>query len=428
MDSREILRTTAIAGGAAAIETLGLLAGTRSYIHMGDRSHNSFKVNQPTSRLLDAVMTPYTDPSGWGATHIEGHHKLADANVMPFIEIADALDWRDKNSHNGYHEPPETFDNLDYVAKDISLETAHTIGTVARELAEIGGYKPKEHYDKIEFAKAIDYWHPRFVYKNMKERAKQPTPSEWPDEKQIGIEDVWFRLMDPHSPSLHPEGPKPLPFFRDMIPLMYRSVERNWDSNEQLPDYAQRDELQQWQYEHRHKVVRGLTAAHFVGGAVVGAMLGERKPLQMAKNAALGGAVIGLSGVGLIAGGTLTNYFGHLGADPWRAFNTGEITPHEDGSLATNGNILLSLATLDEAGWQGNHHNHPEWIDFGNGKPLQAPVGFILKKLADDGALGFGHGEGFRDSEHRPDELHESVKLIQLERIKTLQKSQKQVV
>ncbi|MCA9342944.1 hypothetical protein KC950_02970 [Candidatus Saccharibacteria bacterium] len=421
MEKGEVTKVAAIAGVVAGAETLGLLTATRSYIHMGSRSHNSLGVNRATTRALDAMMTPYTDPSGWGATHIEGHHKLADANVMPFIEVADAMDWRDTHNHKGYHDPPESFDNLDYVAKDISLDTVREIGTVARELAAVGGYKPKQHYNKVEFAQAIDYWRPRYVYENMQERASRSTPSQWEHDKNITLDDVWFRLMDPHSPSLHPEGPKPYPFFRDMIPLMYRSVERNWDSNEQLPDYAHRDKRQNWHYEHRHQIVRGLTTAHFIGGAALGMVLGERRPAQILKNSLVGGAVIGLSGLGLIAGGTLTNYFGHLGADPIRAFKTGEITPNEDGSLATNGHISLSLATLDEAGWQGNHHEHPEWIDFGNGRPRQAPVGFIIKKLADKGLLGLGHGEGFNNSEHRPDELHDSVKFIQQERIRTLQ-------
>jgi hypothetical protein len=206
-----------------------------------------------------------------------------------------------------------------------------------------------------------------------------------------------------------------------MIPYMYRPTEKMFDSNDVLPDYAQRNEREQTRYENRKQMIRWFVAGHMVGGAALGAVLGERQPHQLAKNAAIGGAVIGLSGVGLIAGGTLTNYFGHLGADPWRAFRTGEITPHPDGSLATNGNVLLSLTTMDEAGWQGNHHNHPEWIDFGDGRPFQAPVGFILKKLADKGLLGFKHGDGFAGAEHRPDELHESVVLLQQERVRTLQ-------
>lgn len=420
MEKGEIARTGAFVGAAAAAETAALLTGTRSYIHMGPRSHNSLRVHEALARGIDAAMTPFTDPSGWGATHIEGHHQLADANVMPFIEVADYMDWRDHNSHADHPDPPETFSNLDYVAKDIDLDTAWEIGSIARELAENGGYMPKEEYTPGEARQALDDKSDRFVYQNMKQRAKRPTPREWPKDKQIGLEDVWFRLMDPHSPSLHPAGPKPLPFFRDMIPLMYRSVERNWDSNDQLPDYAQRDELQQWHYEHRSQIVRGLTVAHFVGGAAIGALFGEKKPSQLIKNSLAGGAVIGLSGLGLIAGGTLTNYFGHLGEDPARAFKTGEITPNEDGSLATNGHILLSLATLDEAGWQGNHHNHPDWIDFGDGKPMQAPIGYALKKMAEKGMLGLGHGEGFVDSEHRPDELHHSVRLIQDERIRTM--------
>ena len=421
MDKREIMRAAAIATSAAAAETLGLLAGTRSNVHMGDRSHNSLSVNKPTGLVLDAVMTPYTDPSSWGATHIEGHHKLADANVKPYIEIADALNWHEGNPYKLHFDPPEYFDNLDYIARGISLESVWEIGSQARDLALEGGYEPKDDYTQLEFDAVFDSTKPRFVYENMHERAKRPIPGQWPADKQIGLEDVWFRLMDPHSPSLHPEGPKLIPFFRDMIPLMYSSVERNWDSNQQLPDYAKRDELQQWHYEHRKLSLRILVLAHALGGAAIGIAAGERKPAQIAKNGLAGAAVIALAGVGLIAGGTITNYFGHLGADPMGAVRTGKITPHEDGSLATNGHTLLSALTLDEAGWQGNHHNHPDRIDFGDGTPSKAPVGYSLKRLADKGLLGLGHGSGFNDPEHRPDEVHQAVKSIQHERVRTIQ-------
>lgn len=400
----------------AAIGTAVLIGTTISRVHR-DGAHRSIHITEPFGHGLDALIGPYTDRAGWSATHRFDHHGKSDTNFLPIKEKYDYALWCEQHPDRAADLPllQDFYDGLDPVARRVSRDTVLEMGRLISSEV-VGLYVPPNDYT-LERAVEITRDEPSaYTYKNIDARARRPTPRQWPKGYQPTLQDRDYKLMDPHSPALLEHGAFFKPFVRYMVPL-YRGDERMWDSNTELPEDLHRDSYQQYIYDHREVLIKLYSAALVLGTVGLKAAMGERSMKEIIVNALVGGGIAAGMGGGLVAGGLLTNYIGHLGADPYYTMRSGILIPQSDGTLATNGNLLFAWLTGDEAGWQGNHHAHPEWIAFAK-KFYQAPFGTVFKKLAEKKWLGFREGSGFSGA--RPDTAHAATVMMEQERVRTV--------
>lgn len=400
----------AITAVGVAIEGATLLNDTVLYLHR-DLTHESLEIPSWLQAVMHASIEPYTNPNGWAATH-EVHHRVADADLFSFVQIADYLDYRNENPNKLKDHPPlpEKFGNLDRAAVDLDLATVYEIGVSGRELVE-GKYEPKEDYTPEEAEAVLDTKSLRYLYEDIRGKKTYPGPGEvW------HLEDVRYLLRDPHSPALHPNTVRGV--YEDNVPL-YSATESAFNNNDQLPERLARTPWQEKMHKHR-KLLLGLEiGAHVVGGAGIGYMLGQRKPSQMIRNGLVGGAIMSGGAYALVKGGQTVNAIGHGGIDPIRALRTNELIPNPDGSYTTNANRLLGYWTGDEAGWQGNHHARPWDIAFAE-RWRDAPFGKAVEFIARHHIL-LDERDGFGD-DTRPDVVHPAVQRIESERVKSMQR------
>lgn len=409
MRAGEVLtHPVAITVAAAVAESGALLAATTLLSHR-EKTHRSLELDPALKGALYATILPFNDPNSWAAVH-RVHHNVPDADMYPFIQVADYTDWRDANPDQAADHPdlPETFDNLDFYARDIPIATVREIGTKARELVA-GEYEPPGNYEPVKAAGVLDTLRPRFLYENIRGKAwRKPRD---PDKPRT-LEDVRYKIRDPHSPALHPDRVRGI--LRDNVPL-FVDVDRRFNQDGLPPD-LERTWLQEKLQKHRKAVLIADIVGHVVVPAAIGALFGQRKPKEVIRNGLIGGAAISAAARVIVEAGRQVNGRGHSGDDPSEAAKTGEITLNDNSSITTNAKLLLGYVTADEAGWQRNHHEHPDWIAFAK-RWTEAPLGKAVEWLAKKG-IGMKPGKGF-PGEVRPDMAHESVLMLLRERDRT---------
>jgi hypothetical protein len=393
--------TVPVAGLTAAGGILSLLHTAIE----GHRKETHRSLAFKSNRVEQAYRTSNShliDPKLWAAVH-RVHHSTPDANLEPFVEIADYADWHTAQTTRrpGQLELPNEFAGLDPAVKKIPFNTAYEIGALARDLV-VGRYKPAEDYSLREAGNILYNTKPRYFYEDaatMKHDQKHPVTLD----PNNSLHQIRFLLRDPHSPALHPQG---IPgVMRHNVPLYSYAHEniRNF-----VPDDLQPDELDAWTRENRAKLRLGYVGAMALAGVALSKS--NSRPEKIARGALLGSAASGLAVVALIAGGNVTNAMGHAGDLHRLTFRdalAGKVYPKTDGTYTTN-NKLLSPMTLDEVGGQEVHHDHPNSIAYslrrGVRRFIDAPFGSTLETMAKHGVI-FKPGDQFNTTnpDQRPD-------------------------
>jgi hypothetical protein len=393
------------------IEAAGIFYATVNKSHRND-AHESLDLDDALDFALKAYLYPFNDPNSWAAVHRGPHHNVTDADLYPFVRLADYVDWQHENPVEAdRHAPlPETFNNFDYTARAIPLDTAYDIGTTARELVD-GLYAPPKTYSTIHAAYVIDDSQPRYHYQDI--RKKNPRHKAIPEGQTRTLEDMHYRLRDPHAPVLHPDGVKGV--FRDNY-WLYVAADTQYN-RDGLPEDLQRGPLEQRLSELRQKMLIAEITAHVALPALYA--LAKGKGLKTAALYGLGGgAVISAKAVAILEGGAGVNSVGHSGMNPGEAWRTGVITPYPDGTFATDIQALWGSLTFDEGNRQKNHHEHPDWIAYGR-TAREAPFGKFTEWMADH-SIGMDHGPQFAGQAERPDLPHAAVVMLQKERVRTM--------
>jgi hypothetical protein len=410
MNSREAILYSGLTAGVALVN----LANTAVRDHRV-YTHESLKFNGPTTDRIARTMSAFlTDTKRWAAVH-RIHHSTPDANLTPFVELADFLDWQDTSLTRevAVIDRPEFVYGLDPAATEIPLEVAREIGVEARSLVE-GKYKVPTGYSVRNAANMLFNKSARFFYEDTQIMKKDKKKAV--DSKSGSVHDVRFLLRDPHSPVLHHEGV--VGILKQNVPL-YGYVENSMADTTVRPSDLMPDEIDEKLRESRTKLRLG-----YVGGMMLaGVALNRTKTIgEVPRHLVLGAAASGLAVASLIAGGNITNAFGHAGDTKNTTLKEilgGIVKPKPDGTYTSNASFLNFL-TLDEVGGQKIHHEHPDKVaytdDTGIKKLLKAPFGTIVEALANKGLMikisdNFGN-------DHRPDDPSQAVIMLQEERIR----------
>ena len=414
--SREAFVTTAVLTGAAAFASLSRTAIEDHRLW----THRSIAFeNDNLEKAYRVAGSHLTDTKRWAAVH-RIHHSTPDANLVPFVELADYIDWRNDPTidHETQPEIPGVVHGMDPVLKKLEVETAYEIGSIARELV-VGKYQPLANYTLRAAGLLLYDTKPRYFYEDAQEmKHDRENPVTFDPEKPPTLHQIRFLLRDPHSPALHRRG---IPgILRSNVPN-YGYVEHNFEDPSFRPEDLQPDEIDTWTRENRGKLRYAYVGGMVLTSIVLGRSLSREK---LARQAFLGAAASGLAVVGLIAGGNITNSFGHAGDIrrlTIKEFFNGVVHPYPDGTY-TNDDDSLGPATLDEVGGQRVHHDHPELIpyslDTGIRKIKKAPFGSLLEFMANRNII-LKTGDNFA-GQQRPDLPSEAVLRLQEERAKFL--------
>lgn len=410
MKTGEILKP---AVGLSAATALFSLANTairdhRLYTHRSvNYTHSGL---DKTARIMGGHLT---DSKRWAAVH-RVHHSTPDANLVPFVELADYIDHRNRPlAHIEDHpEIPDEVHGLDPAVESIDTDVAYEIGSLARELVA-GLYQRQQHYTPEEGDRILHSTEPRYYYESKAEMKRdRKNPVRYDPHNLPSLQQIRFLLRDPHSPALHRKG---IPgVLVDNVPN-YSYAESNFEDPAFRPKDLQPDQTDEWIRDNRSLLRYG-----YVGGMALAGMALSRP--KSAKEAAVGAAsgmtASGLAVVALIGGGNLTNGLGHAGdidkLTVREALN-GKVYPKADGTYTTDDKRLSPL-TLDEVGGQRIHHDHPYKIAYslqeGIEKLKDAPFGKFVEFLVRHNVI-LKAGDNFQDEEHRPDMPSEAVTKLQ---------------
>ena len=410
MSAREYLEPGAALTGAVAFVSL---ANTAVRDHRIWTHHSMDFQDEGIGNAARIAGGHLTDTKRWAAVH-RVHHSAPDANLTNFVEVADYIDWLAySNADNaGHPEIPDEIPGLDPAVPTIDTNTAYEIGWLAREL--VGGlYQPYEYFSPAVGARIVNGDPERFRYEDkqqMKRDRNQPVIFD-PDNLP-SLHDIRFLLRDPHSPPLHRRG---IPGVLLENVSLYGYAENNFTDPAFRPDDLRPDETDIWIRENRAKL-----RAAYVGGMALSGMLLSRpsSPEKAMAGALTGVAASGAAVLALIAGGNITNSFGHAGDIEkltLREFLAGKVYPKADGTYASD-DKRLSLPTIDEVGGQRVHHLRPDKIAYsmreGVEKLIDAPFGSFIHFLVDNGIV-FKPGDQFEGMERRPDMPSEAVVKLQ---------------
>ncbi len=376
------------------------------------RTHRSIVARPMAQRVLDILGAPFADTDTWAAVH-RVHHSTPDANLHPFLELADYIKWRE--AHPGAHdhiELPETILGFDPGAKEMTLDEVLTVGELTRDLVD-GMYHPQENYSDAEVTHLLDMSRLRYAYDDrLTDKPKAPI------DRTKTLDDLAPILRDPHSPVLEPAVTmRGIATPGGVIGTWLRNRPRYDEVDGRLrynPELRNPDIIttstEQKVFTHKNKI--RLAA---VGAAALAriALTRPETPAKIMQRGVEGAAIFGGATAALLFGGNTTNAWGHAGdlsarpdeshLDNMRRLVRGEVRMKADGTYTTN-NKILSAPTFDEVGGQKEHHDHPDYIaytrEIGVDGFRDAPFGSVLKLMADRGIL-FEHGPGFEGN--RPD-------------------------
>jgi hypothetical protein len=393
----------------AAVEAAAFVAGTVILDHRA-LTHDSLGI---TDRLLPFFQTTqaiFADPKPWAGVH-RIHHTIPDADLHPFIEVADYLDWADTKQPARHPSVPESFSNLDPCARDIPVACVRLIGSTARKSVD-DKYVPLKSYSPLEAARVLDNTNPRYFYEDTQTRKEKGRQTK---NGSVKLDDIVYMLRDPHSPVLHPKGV--LGVLIENVQL-YDFVEKHFNNEENVSEDLKRTAFEKQLREHR-KLIRTIWFAGNVATTV--ALSDSYEPADLAKQILIGSTAAGLTAGLILAGGNITNSLGHAGKYPLRALFFGRLVPKDDGTYSSNA-PLLNPFTLDEVGGQDEHHKRPWDIAYSSNKGIRktidAPFGSLLELMAKHKIL-LKSGQGF-ESNQRPDMPVEAVLMIQAFRRRTL--------
>lgn len=353
-----------------------------------------------------------TDRRRWASSH-RIHHATADANLLPFVLLADYVDFiHDPFAKNsGHPDIPDFVYGYDPAVNAINFNTAYEIGSLARELVE-GKYQPKTEFSPIEGVAILESPSDKFWYESDAEMKRdRQNPIKYDPDNPPSLNQIRFLLRDPHSPALDKRG---IPGILRTNVSKYAFVERNFEDPFFRDEDLQPDDIERWVRQNRSKLRYAYVGGMALAGVIRG---GGGSPAKMLGNALTGATASG-AGVGmLIAGGNITNSFGHAG--DWKqltleTFMDGKVYPKPDGTYSSNSK-LLSGPTLDEVGAQEVHHRKPWLIAYteklGLAGILEAPFGKFLETMVKLGIV-FEEGHQF-DGGPRPDLPSEAVLLLE---------------
>lgn len=407
MERSDFMRAGGLAAGVAFVN----LSKTAVLDHR-HWTHDSIAFENPTHEKIARTSGAHlTDTKAWASVHTI-HHSTPDANLLPFAELADYLDWHEAQTtlRPGQLEIPDTVRGFDPAIPELDVETAREIGVLARELVA-DFYTPQANYTAEEAHDIMLSPDDKFRYESQQAiKQARRNPIHY-DPENTSLHDMRFMLRDPHSPALHDKGI--LGILAYNVPL-YGYVEQSFQDPRFRLERLQPDDWDETLRENRAKLRWG-----YVGAMALATIAANRSktPGQAAGNAVLGAAASGLAVVGLIQGGNITNALGHGG--DWKKYRPSDIREgvvhvKPDGTYTSNSKTL-SAPTLDEVGGQYEHHEDPSRIAYttqeGWKRWAYAPYGRFLEKLIDKGVL-LKEGGNF-GGDHRPDLPSDAVLLIE---------------
>lgn len=417
---RPVAKNAALMTGAGFLLALPGFTGV-TILHHRKRTHRSIEVDPEYEAYIDHEMRVYSPiPELWSDVH-RNHHRYADVSLAPFMRIARAIDWIEANPEKAQGVTiRETYPNLDPKVKSFSRADVSIIGHSAEEdLQKRAGdlCKPPSSYTKDELRKLLNPTRPMYFY------SKHQKNTEYTQEE---IEDRLLR--DPHSPFLVPDrnGVRAV-LLRNAF--LYSDLSRVF---REIPELRSKD-LQKGQgLDHKMIRIQGFVDGTLQAADLVYKYRDKHGPEDEAK-ALAAGLAINLIKLGFhIAGGNITNSYGHAGeTTPTSIINATldeeyELVTNKDGTGSTdsvNGGVLgnlLSGFTFDEVGGQKVHHDRPDKIAYtlktGIKGFIAAWWGTTLDALAQNPDFPYlSPGKGFPGVKHedRPDMPSRGVRLIQ---------------
>lgn len=400
--------------------------------HHRQLTHRSLELHPILEKTIDRVMKHYGDPAGWAGVH-RIHHKFSDATTKPFLKIKEGVLWIQANPELAEGITiPKSFSHLDPFVKSFSLEDVLAIGDIAdREMREyLPSYEGPSAYTKEELQVLFNPTEPRYFYSEGPKQAGSYTQDEIAE----------IVLGDPHSPVRIPPPEKNgvRGVLKDNINLYRRAADLFKNRRDLIPEDLQKDS---------RDPKDNFRFADFVKGSMLLAPLvliarGKYKGADFAKAVLAGGAIYGISIGVQLAGGNITNSFGHRGVttdaglvtDPFKKEYKPAVNP--DGTISTNsvnGGLIgrfISLATLDEVGGQSAHHDGPGKIAFtfrsGLNAFIDAPWGRFLSFLAGNKyfpLINPGKGFDLKEGQVRPDDPSPALAIIHQRRVEQLKKA-----
>ena len=377
-------------------------------------THESLEAPVRVEQAMRFGGAHLTNTKRWAAVHTV-HHSTPDANLFPFVELADLVDFGGVKPSN----MPETMYGMDPVALEIDTATALAIGRSARTIVE-GFYTPQEEYQVDDVARIFFSRDPRYFYedKEIMDAERKAGPMDFDPDNPPNLVDIRFLLRDPHSPVLHRQG---IPGILRYNVSLYGYAETHFQQEAFMPEYLALDNVDRFLSDNRGKIRLGYVALMMAAAVGTGGKYGK---MDILRNATFGAASSGLAVVALIAGGNTTNALGHAGdlhALSFEEFMDGKVIPKHDGTFTTN-SPLLGPMSLDEVGGQKPHHDRPDLIAYTHDKGIRgfvaAPFGKTLEAMARN-KIVFKVGKNF-GGDHRPDDPSEAVLMLQDYRARVL--------
>lgn len=428
----EVLQNPFVQQGIiTSAEALGIVALTTVYNHR-ELTHDSLKLGRVMRAIARTAMRAIgMNPYVWASVHTI-HHAIPDMNLVPVLETADYLEWREE--HPEVTEPPipTKFTGLDPVA-ELSPEQIIDIGGSTRKLVK-GRYDKPTGYSDEEASRLSDADNSRYFYDelpgfiNRVLRREKPAPK--PSFPERSLQYLAPELQDAHSPALHRKGVVGILF--DNVPLYSKSSWHFEKNANRMPHLMQgvNDRIAENPKLGQRLLILGNIA-------IAAATFGSLTPLTLAGSVLSGYAMTGLMASGLRAGGNVTNSFGHGGKHPMKAFLRGvfrkQYQPEimADGTYSADVKGVGSVLTFDETGGQRVHHFFPWKIAYsvrrGIRKLIDAPFGAAILEPAVKLNLGMSRGNNFglEPGQRRPDEPTEATVKMQQARVHTLREKAK---
>ncbi|MEK7617130.1 MAG: hypothetical protein AAB414_03680 [Patescibacteria group bacterium] len=426
------IKPAKIAKVAAEMTVAGFLLslpGTTgvTIVHHRQDTHRSLEADPEYEDFVYKEMRVYSPtPKIWADVH-RNHHRYRDVSLAPFMRIARAIDWMEANPDKakGVDTPPDSYLYLDPKVTTFSKQDVLDIGHSAEEDLQKrtkGLCPPPTYYTKEKLEKLLNPTGPMYYYT----RHKRNT-----DYTQEEIEDRMSR--DPHSPLLVPDE-------NGVRAVLLRNAFLYSDFSHMLRDIPQlrSPDLQTGEVID-HKMVR---LQGFVDGTLEAAELvykyrNKHEPGDdlIALAAGLG---INLIKLGFhIAGGNITNSYGHAGETTPTSIIQATLDNQyhlvvnpKQGTASTDsvtGGVVgksLSAFTFDEVGGQDAHHKFPNRIAYtlrtGFKGFIDAWWGTTLEALANNKDFPYlNPGKGFPgvEFEDRPDMPNRGVLLVEKRRV-----------
>ncbi len=423
----EVLRTAAKITAAGFLAAVPGIAFVTAYHHR-ELTHRSLELDPDLIKAGSREMDTYAPTDEiWAAVH-RLHHHFRDSTLAPAFRITELINWMEANPREAKGvEVPDYYPRLDLFVPRFHREDVLTQGYHAKNyIAErYEDYRSPTWYSRDQM---YDLLYPNQLM-SLYPKEKHKKGTEYTQDEIIDI-----LLGDPHSPARMRRRNGVRGVLLGNVGL-YRQASHMFRSHPELmPKDLQVSEI----VDHTETRVDAFVEQSIRMADLVLRIRNVRHPedeLNELKALAAGVAINTVTSGVHIAGGSITNSWGHAGETSPKRFLQAiaakdyELRLNQDGTIATDavyGGIVgraVSWITGDEVGGQRVHHDYPDQIAYTTQKGLrawfEAPWGMLLTVLAENPNISFinpGRGFDVKKREERPDMPHPGVLLIEQRR------------